>query len=141
MIEAKAFRIFIRIYSLFRSKCLSANLKLTICKALIISVMTYVRPAWELVADTYLLKLQRLQNKVLRNTGNFPKCTPVPDWHTAFNLLYVYNCITKLCRQQVEVTLNHENERVHSIGQGEDRHRKYKRLKFGGGQAYDRSGV
>jgi hypothetical protein len=26
-----------------------------------------------------------------------------------------------------------------SIGQGEARHRKYKRLKLGGGQAYDRS--
>jgi hypothetical protein len=32
----------------------------------------------------------------------------------------------KLCRQQPEVIQNHENE-----------YRKYKRLKFGGGQAYD----
>jgi hypothetical protein len=32
---------------------------------------------------------------------------------------------------------NHENEPVHVIGQGEARHRKYKRLKLGGGQAYD----
>jgi hypothetical protein len=30
---------------------------------------------------------------------------------------------------------NHENEYVHGIGQGEARHRKYKRLKLGGGQA------
>jgi hypothetical protein len=35
---------------------------------------------------------------------------------------------------------NHENEHVRDIGQGEARHRKYKRLKLGGGQAYDRSG-
>jgi predicted proteasome-type protease len=28
---------------------------------------------------------------------------------------------------------------VRNIGQGEARHRKYKRLKLGGGQAYDRS--
>jgi hypothetical protein len=34
---------------------------------------------------------------------------------------------------------NHENENVRNIGQGEARHRKYKRLKLGGGQAYDRS--
>jgi hypothetical protein len=33
----------------------------------------------------------------------------------------------------------HENEHVRGIGQGEARHRKYKRLKLGGGQAYDRS--
>jgi hypothetical protein len=32
-----------------------------------------------------------------------------------------------------------ENEHVRSIGQGEARHRKYKRLKLGGGQDYDRS--
>jgi hypothetical protein len=47
--------------------------------------------------------------------------------------------ITKLFRQQREVMQNHENDHVRSIGQGEARHRKNKRLKFGGGQAYDRS--
>jgi hypothetical protein len=57
--------------------------------------------------------------------------------HTAFNLPYVYDYITKLCRQQVEVIQNHENEHVCSIGQGEARNRKYKRLMLGGGQAYD----
>jgi hypothetical protein len=42
-------------------------------------------------------------------------------------------------RQQAEFIQNHENENVRNIGQGEARHRKYKRLKPGGGQAYDRS--
>jgi hypothetical protein len=91
------------------------------------------------VADTYLLKLQRLKNKALRTIGNLPKCTPVRDKYTAFNLPYVYDYLTKLCRQQAEVIQNHENEQVRGIGQGEARHRKYKRLKLGGGQAYDRS--
>jgi hypothetical protein len=31
---------------------------------------------------------------------------------------------------------NHENEHVRGIGQGGARHRKYKRLKLGGGQTY-----
>jgi hypothetical protein len=53
--------------------------------------------------------------------------------------LAVNDCITKLCRQQAEVIQNHENENVRNIGQGESRHRKYKWLKLGGGQAYDRS--
>jgi hypothetical protein len=35
MIEAKAFRIFIRIYSLFKRERLSANIKLTLHKSLI----------------------------------------------------------------------------------------------------------
>jgi hypothetical protein len=64
MIEAKAFRTYIRIYSLFKSERLSANIKLTLHKALIRSVMTYVCQVWELAADTYFLKLKRLQNKV-----------------------------------------------------------------------------
>jgi hypothetical protein len=57
MVEAKAFRKLIH-------------------KALIRSVMTYACPAWELAADTFLLKLQRQQNKVLRTIGNLPRCTP-----------------------------------------------------------------
>jgi hypothetical protein len=48
--------------------------------------MTYACLALELAADTYLLKLQRLQNKVLRNTKYFQRCTPVRDLHTAFNV-------------------------------------------------------
>jgi hypothetical protein len=56
-IEVKAFRIFIRIYSLFKSEPLSANIKLILHKALIRSVLAYVFTAWELAADTYLLKL------------------------------------------------------------------------------------
>jgi hypothetical protein len=51
----------------------------------------------------------------------------------------VYDYITKLCRQQAEVIQNHDNENIRNIGQGEARHRKYRRLKLGGGQAYDRS--
>jgi hypothetical protein len=40
IIEAKAFRTFIRIYSLLKSERLIANTKLTLHKAMISSVMT-----------------------------------------------------------------------------------------------------
>jgi hypothetical protein len=60
-------------YSLFKSKRLITNIKLTLHKALIRYVMTYACPAWEFAADTHLLKLQRLQNKVLRTIGNFSR--------------------------------------------------------------------
>jgi hypothetical protein len=90
MVEAKAFRRFVRIYSLFRSVHSSANIKLTFRKALIRTVMTEACPASELVTDTYLLKLQRMQNKVLCNIGNFPRCTWVHNLHTALSLPYVY---------------------------------------------------
>jgi hypothetical protein len=55
MAEAKAFRTFIRIYSLFKILRLSANIKVPIHKAVIRSVMIYACPA-----DTYLLKFQCL---------------------------------------------------------------------------------
>jgi hypothetical protein len=91
MIEAKAFRTFIRICSPLISERLGAKIKLTLHKALIKTIITYACPAWELAADTYILKLQRLQNRVLHTIGNFPRCTPVRDMHTAFNLPYVYD--------------------------------------------------
>jgi hypothetical protein len=72
---------FIRIYSLFKSKHLKANIKLTLRMTLIRSVMTYACPTWELEVNAYLLKLQYLQNKALPTIGNFPRCTPVPDLH------------------------------------------------------------
>jgi hypothetical protein len=51
--------------------------------------------------------------------------------------IYIDTIYIKLYRQQAEVIQNHENEHVSGIGQGEARHRKNKRLKLGGGQAYD----
>jgi hypothetical protein len=73
MTEAKVFRTFIIIYSLFKSERLSANIKLTLHKALIRLVMTYACPTWELAADTHLLKFQLLQNKILHAIGKFPR--------------------------------------------------------------------
>jgi hypothetical protein len=39
----------------------------------------------------------------------------------------VYNYITKLCRTQAEVILNHINPNVGGIEEAEARYRKYKR--------------
>jgi hypothetical protein len=61
--------------------------------------------------------------------------------HKAFNIPYIYEYIAKLCRQKVEVIQNQENANARNIGQGEAQYRKHKRLKLGGGQAYDRSSV
>jgi hypothetical protein len=53
--------------------------------------------------------------------------------------LYIYSYVTKLGRQQAEDIWNHGNANVRNRGQGEAWHIKYKGLKLGGGQAYDRS--
>jgi hypothetical protein len=74
--------------------------------------MTYACPAWEFAAECHLLKLQRLQNRVLRTIGNFARCISVRDMQQAFQIPYVYDYITKSCRQQAEIIQNHENENV-----------------------------
>jgi hypothetical protein len=55
MIEAKAFRIFIIIYFLFKSERLNSNIKLNLHKALIRPVMTSASRAWEFAADRHLV--------------------------------------------------------------------------------------
>jgi hypothetical protein len=78
--------------------------------------MTYACPTWDFAADTHLMKLQRLQNKVLRTIGNFPRRTPVSELHKTFSIPYIYDYITKLSRKQAEVIQNHENVNVRNIG-------------------------
>jgi hypothetical protein len=91
------------------------------------------------ICGNQVLKLQRLKNKILGTIGKVPRSTPIRDLHMDFKLPYIYDYIAKVCRQKAEVKQNHENENIRSIGQGEPRHWKYKGLKLGIGQAYDRS--
>jgi hypothetical protein len=86
---AMALRTYLRTYSLYKSEGLSVHIKLTLYKVLIRDLMTYACPTWEYAADTHLLKLQRLQNRVLRAIGNFERRTPVREMHVALNIPYV----------------------------------------------------
>jgi hypothetical protein len=126
--EAKAFRIFITIYSLSKYEHLSANTKLTLHKALFLEV-----------SGTHLsLKIAAPAKRSSAHNWKFSKVHTGPRFANGFqSSLWIQLYITQLCSQQAEVIQNHENEHVRSIGQGEARHRKYKRLKLGGGQAYD----
>jgi hypothetical protein len=45
----------------------------------------------------------------------------------------------KIMQAATEVVQNYHNPNVRNIGQGEAQRRKYKRIKLGGGQAYNRS--
>jgi hypothetical protein len=60
--EAKGHRTFIRGYSQFKNENLSADIKVTVHKALIRTVMTCACPAWEFEAGAHLLRLQHLEN-------------------------------------------------------------------------------
>jgi hypothetical protein len=120
--ESKAFRIFIRIYSIFIRECLSANVKITLHKALIRSVMTYACSAWELEANTYLFKFAAPAKQDYSLHWKFSEVHSGPRFVHGSNLPYVYDYVTKFCRQQEEVIRNHENQHVRSIGQGVARH-------------------
>jgi hypothetical protein len=78
--------------------------------------MTQACSVWEFVADTHLIKLQRLESKVHRSTGNFPRRTPVCEMQMGSYFPYVHYYMTNLCRQEAEVILNHDNENVRYIG-------------------------
>jgi hypothetical protein len=71
MIEAKAFRTFTRIYSLFKRDRLRANIEVILHKALIRFVMTYVCSSCELTADTYLLNCSAYKTRFSASTENF----------------------------------------------------------------------
>jgi hypothetical protein len=43
--------------------------------------MTYACPTWEFAPDAHLMKLERLQNKVLRTAGKFPRNAPIRDMY------------------------------------------------------------
>jgi hypothetical protein len=82
---------------------------------------------------------RQVLNEVVRTTGNLPRRTLTRNLHMAFKIRYGYDFVTKLCRQQVTVILNHENDSIRNIGQGYAQLRRYKRLEPGGDEAYDRS--
>lgn len=67
-----------------KAEHLCTNIKLTLPKALIRSVITDACPTWGHAADTQLSNLQHLQNKVPPNTGHFPIRTLVHNLHTGF---------------------------------------------------------
>jgi hypothetical protein len=71
--------------------------------------------------------------------GKLPRSTPVSDLHMTFNLLYVYDYITDYAGNKQKSYKVKRTYTFTGVGQGEARHRKYKRLELGGGQAYDHS--
>jgi len=78
--------------------------------------------------DLYMgVRGRHLQYYVLPITGNFPRRTPTRELRVACNILYKYDFITKLCRQQADVIQTHENAYVRNTGTGETTHRKYTR--------------
>lgn len=83
------------------------------------------------------MKLQHLQNQVLRDIGNFPRRTGDRELHKTFNSLYIYDYVIKLCSNKQE---SYKFTKMH-IFATLDRVKpdtENKSLQVGVGQAYDR---
>jgi hypothetical protein len=52
--------------------------------------MVYACPTWDYVADAHVLELQRLQDRVHHDTGNFDGHTQVREMHVALEIPYFY---------------------------------------------------
>jgi hypothetical protein len=89
--ETKAFRTFIRIYSLFKNECLRGTDEIS--NDLSLHHLG--------ISGRHLsLKIAVPTKQVSQYHWKFPRYTPVRDLHMALHLPYVCNYITKLCRQQ-----------------------------------------
>jgi hypothetical protein len=63
------------------------------------------------------------------NFGNFPRHTSARDMRVAFQVPYVCDYMTKLCRRETEIFQNRENENVRKIVHGGTPLRKHSLFK------------
>jgi hypothetical protein len=98
--------------------------------------MIYNCPSRESATVAFVLRLQRLQNKV--QSWQFRQAhIYIRDKYVAFKIAYVHQYKNILCRKQVEVIQHHLNPNVLASRHGEDRPMKYKRFKLGGVEVYE----
>jgi hypothetical protein len=74
-------------------------------------------PACEFEADSHLLKLQRLQNRVLRTIGDLLRPRPTRALHPAFRIRFYNKNMQEAGRNK-----NHDNVNVRNTGKSESQH-------------------
>lgn len=79
-----------------RKSKLSVENKILIFKAALRPIYTYACPIFADIAKTHLMKLQRIQNKILKMILNLPWYTPTQDIHQTNNIEMVNDFIQKL---------------------------------------------
>jgi hypothetical protein len=55
-------------------------------------------------------------SEILRTTGSPPSRTNIRKFHVAYNVPYMHDFVTILCRQQAAVIQNQENASILKIG-------------------------
>jgi hypothetical protein len=110
----KTLRTCIRACFILKNERLITDMTQILYKTAIRWVMVYSCPSWECTADAHLLKLQRLQMRVVR-ANNLDRRRTFRRPHVPFNIRYVYDYITKLCRRQAEGIQNQLNPDAQAV--------------------------
>jgi hypothetical protein len=106
MIEAKAFRTFVRIYSLLKSERLSANIKLILRKALIRSLNDLCLPRLKISGRHLPLKLAAPAKQGSSHHWKFSMVHTGLRFAHGFQPFVCIRLYNKLCRQQAEFIQN-----------------------------------
>lgn len=80
-----------------RNSKLSLKNKLAVYKQIIYPVIEYAIPVWECCARTHKMKLQRVQNKVLKMVLNVPGWTRSSEVHELANIKMLDEKIQEKC--------------------------------------------
>jgi len=113
----KATGVLLKLLPLLASdSTLSSYNKLTLYKLLIRLVLTYAAPVWSNTSSSNYRHLQLLQSKCLKVIGNYPRLTPIPHLHSAFNLEPILEFIYHSTDKFFHNCSTHPNPLVHQIG-------------------------
>jgi hypothetical protein len=136
VIKDNAFRAFITVNFLFWRKRLTTHIELTFHKAFIMPILSYACTCRASSADTQLLKLQRLQDRLLCTEGNFQRCTEVRKLLKSYGIpLYIRRIWAGKKQKACEV----KEMQIFATEDKARTARKHKDLKPGFGLAYGRS--
>jgi len=116
-VKHKATGVLLKLFPLLdRDSTLSSYNKLTLYKLLIRPVLTYAAPVWSNRSSSNYRHLQLLQSKCLRVIGNYPRRTPIPHLHSAFNLETIHEFIYRLTDKFFHNCSTHPIPLVRQIG-------------------------
>lgn len=104
------------LYSLINSKSkLNIYNKLTLYKTIFRSILLYACPIWGNCAQVHLLKIQRVQNKVLKIIHNLPSDYPTQHLHRLSDILLINQQIYKINNNFINKFLTSDNYLIRQL--------------------------
>jgi hypothetical protein len=79
--------------------------------------LSYASPDWSYAANTYINKLQTLQNKVLRIITKLPRITPVTTLHEQTGMSLKESHFERLTWTLYQKTATSENIQIQALGE------------------------